>query len=94
LLIATSQEKLTDVFSSIVVLISILATFYRIPYIEGLFTILFSLLVLKSGIFLIKDSTFALMDVSPGKEIEEKVRKIISSIAGVEEFKDLKLRKA
>jgi cation diffusion facilitator family transporter len=94
LLIATSQEKLTDVFSSIVVLISILATFYRIPYIEGLFTILLSLLVLKSGIFIIKDSIFALMDVSPGKEIEEKVRKIISSIAGVEEFKDLKLRKA
>ena len=91
LLIAISKDKLIDVFSSIIVLISILATFYRIPYIEGLFTILLSALSLKSGIFIIKDSIFALMNISPGKEVEEKVKK--TSVVRVEEFKDLKLRR-
>ena len=94
LLIANSREKLMDVFSSIIVLIGILTTLYRIPYVEGLLTSVFSLVILKSGIFIVKDSIFALMDVSPGKDIEKRIRKIISSIVGVEEFKDLKLRRS
>jgi divalent metal cation (Fe/Co/Zn/Cd) transporter len=34
------------------------------------------------------------MDVSPSKEIEEKATTIIDSIAGVEAFENLKLRKS
>jgi cation diffusion facilitator family transporter len=94
LLIANSQERAMHMFSSIIVFVAILATFYRIPYVEGLVTIGFSLLIFKAGIFIVKDSIFALMDVSPSKDVEEKVRKIISSIAGVEDFKNLRLRKS
>jgi len=94
LLIAISQDKGIDVFSSTIVFVAILLTFYRIPYVEGIITMGFSLLVLKTGIFIAKDSIFALMDVSPGKDIEDEVKKIINSIAGVEDFKDLRLRKS
>jgi len=93
-LIANAQERLSDVASSLLVFVGIFLTFYSIPYVEGIITILISILVLKIGIFTAKDSLFALLDVSPGKEIEEKVRKLIDSIAGVEEFKDLKLRRS
>lgn len=93
-LIANAQERLSDVVSSLLVFVGIFLTFYSIPYVEGIITILISILVLKIGIFTAKDSLFALLDVSPGKEIEEKVRKVIASIAGVEEFKDLKLRRS
>ena len=94
LLIANSQEKATDVFSSIIIFVAILSTFYRIPYVEGIITMGFSLLIFKAGIFIVKDSIFALMDVSPSKNIEDKVKKIINSIAGVEDFKNLRLRKS
>ncbi|MHA1742740.1 MAG: cation diffusion facilitator family transporter, partial [Candidatus Heimdallarchaeota archaeon] len=88
-LIATSQERMTDVLSSAIVFVAILLTFYKIPYVEGVLTIFISLLVLKIGLFTAKDSIFALMDISPSKEIEKIVEETISSIAGVEGFNNL-----
>jgi len=93
-LIANAQERITHVFSSIIIFIAILLTFYKVPYVEGIITIFFSLVVFKIGILSSKDSILALMDVSPSKEIEDKVKEIINSISGVEEFEDLKLRRA
>jgi len=51
LLIANSQERAAHVFSSIVIFAAILLTFYRIPYVEGIITIGFSLLILKGWNF-------------------------------------------
>jgi len=93
-LIANSQERATHVLASAVIFVAILLTFYKVPYVEGIITIFFSLVVLKVGIFSAKDSVFALMDVNPSEEIENKVKKIIGSIAGVEGFENLKLRRS
>jgi len=93
-LIANSQERATHVLASAIIFIAILLTFYKVPYVEAIITMFFSLLVLKVGIFTAKDSVFALMDVSPSKEIENKVKKIMGSIAGVEDFENLKLRRS
>ncbi len=93
-LIANSQERMTHVPASVIIFVSILLTFYEVPYVEGIITIFFSLVVFKIGIFTVKDSVFALMDVSPSIEIEKKVKNIINSNAGIEDFEELKLRKA
>jgi len=93
-LAANAQERLTHVFSSAVVFIAILLTLYRIPYVEGAVAMFFSLLVFRIGIFTGKDSVFALMDVSPSKEIEAKVKSVLNEIAGIESFENLKLRKS
>lgn len=93
-LIANSKESLMDVFSSILVLLAIILSYFNIRYIEGAVTILIALLILKVGIESIKDSIYALMDISPSKDIEKKVIKIIGSISGVEGFQNLKLRKS
>lgn len=93
-LVASSQERTTHVFSSAIIFVAILSTLYNVPYVEGIIIMLFSLLVLKIGIFTAKDSIFALMDVTPSKEIEKGVKKILGSIAGIEGFENLKLRKA
>jgi len=94
LLITNSKERMIDVFSSLIVFAAILASYYKIPYIEGIVTMGISLLIFKVGLFSIRDSIFALMDVSPSKEIENKIKKILKSIKGVESFENLKLRKA
>jgi len=91
-LIANSQERATHVLASAIIFVAILLTFYKVPYVEGVITIFFSLVVLKVGIFTAKDSVFALMDVNPSKEIEEQIKRIIKKIPGVESFEDLKLR--
>jgi cation diffusion facilitator family transporter len=94
LLISSSKERLTDSFKSGIVFLTIITSFYGIPYIEGIVTIIMSVLIFKIGLSLIKDSIITLMDVSPDKNIELKISKIIKKIKGVENFKELKLRKA
>jgi len=51
-------------------------------------------LILRIGLTTAKNSAFALMDVSPGKKIEQGVVKAIESVAGIEEFYDLRLRQS
>lgn len=93
-LIAMGKENKTHLFSSMAVSGGILAAFYQIPYFEGIITISISCLILRIGLVTAKNSVFALMDVSPGKKIEEKVRKAIESVPGIEDFFDLRLRKS
>lgn len=93
-LIAMGKENRTHIFSSLAVFMGILAAYYRIPYLEGLITLAISFLILKIGLAAAKDSIFALMDVSPGKEVEEQIEKAVVSVPGVEESFDLRLRRA
>ena len=93
-LIANAQERITHVFSSTVIFVAILLTFYKVSYVESIIIMFFSLVIFKIGISTAKDSIFALMDVSPSQEIENKAKEVIASISGVEGFEDLKLRRA
>jgi len=93
-LIADGKESKMHLFSSSMVLIGLFFAWFKIPYLEGIMGILISFFVFKVGIDSVKNSVFALMDVSPSKEIEEKIKKILKDISGVQGFKDLKLRKS
>jgi len=74
------------------VFVGILCTYLHIMYVEGIVGIIISLIIFKIAIENGKNSIFSLMDVSPSKEIEKKIGKIIKSADGVEKFKELKLR--
>ncbi len=93
-LIASGKEKGTDVITSLIVLVAIISSYFSIPYVEGAVTILISFFVLKEGLVSVKDTLFSLMDASPGKEVEMKIIRAISSVDGVEGFGNLKLRRA
>jgi cation diffusion facilitator family transporter len=93
-LTADGKESRMHLFSSTLVLIGLFAAFFKVMYLEGIMGILISLFIFKIGIESAKDSIFALIDVSPSKEIEEKVRKVLESISGIRGFENLKLRKA
>jgi cation diffusion facilitator family transporter len=93
-LIANAQERRVDILSSMIVFVAILLSFYRIPYVEAVVTILISLLALKVGFDVAKDSVFALMDVSPSSDIEGKITDVLKSNRGIESFENLRLRKA
>ena len=92
-LIAMGSENRTHLFSSGAVFIGTLAAYYHIPYLEGIIIIIISFLILQIGFSSTKQALFSLMDVSPGREIENKVIAIIKRTPGVEDFFDLRLRK-
>lgn len=94
LLIVNSKERMMDVLASSIVFMAILASSYQIPYFEGIITIIISLLICRVGLISIKDALFSLMDVSPSEEFDKNIKEIIKNIDGVDDFKDLKLRKS
>ncbi len=91
---AIGEENRAHVFSSLAVFVGILSAQFKIPYLEGVITIGIAILILKIGLETTRESILALMDVSPSKEVEEKAAKAIQSVPGIEEFFDLRLRKA
>jgi len=93
-LITNARDTLMDVVVSLLVVAAIVLAFYEVPYVEGLAIISISVFILKIGLESIKDSVFALMDISPDREVEGKVVRTIGSVAGVEGFADLKLRRS
>lgn len=93
-LVAMGKENRTHIFSSSVVLIGILAGYFKVPYVEGLITIAISFLIFKIGFETLKDALFSLMDVSPSLEMKKKIAMAVESIPGIEEVLDLKLRKS
>ncbi len=94
LLKTSAGERLTDCFKSFIVMITVGLNYYGVPYVEGIVSIIISLMVLEVGVSSAKDSVIALMDVSSSKEIEERVKEVVKKIKGVKDFSDLKLRKS
>lgn len=93
-LIADGKESRLHLFSSGVVLLGLLGTVFGWPYVEGIAGLVISLFVFQAGFESLRDSVFALMDVSPSKDVEKKVKEIINKISGIDGFSKLKLRKS
>jgi len=93
-LMALAKDTLADVLSSSVVFLAIVATIYQIPYVEGVVSIAIAFLILKVGLETAKDAAFSLLDVSPSKEIERRIREVSLGVEGVEGVTSLKLRKS
>ncbi len=93
-LIADGKESRMHIFSSSVVLMGLIATMAKIPYLEGIAGIVISLFIFKVGISSAKDSIFALMDVAPSKKNEQKIKTILNKISGIRGYDNLRLRKA
>ncbi|MEA3344618.1 MAG: cation diffusion facilitator family transporter [Patescibacteria group bacterium] len=93
-LIADGKESRIHLLSSSVVLIGLFSSWLKIPYLEGAAGILISLFIFQTAFIFARDSIFALMDVSPNKEVDKKIRKILEKISEIRGFENLKLRKA
>jgi len=92
-LVAMGEENRMHIFSSTAIFVGTLAAFLKIPYVEGIVTIGIAFLILKIGFKALKNSTFALMDVSPGEATRKRVIATAEKISGVEEIFDLRLRR-
>ena len=93
-LIADAIHSYVDVFSSLIVVVSVLGSMLGISGLDSLGVIVISLLIFKMGIENARDAVLILMDAWLDEEASERIRKNICEIPGVIELKDLKLRKS
>ncbi len=93
-LIATGREMKLDAFSSIVVFMGIILSYFKIPYINGIIGFFIGFLILKIGYDCAKSSILSLMDASPDIELEEILIKDILDIPGVKTVETLRLRQS
>ncbi len=93
-LVADGKESRLHVLSSSVVVVGLVSSWLKFPYLEGIAGIIISLFIFQAGFESAKDSVLALLDVSPDKEVEERIKKILRGISGLRGFDNLKLRKS
>jgi cation diffusion facilitator family transporter len=93
-LIADAAHSYVDVFSSMVVVVSVIGSMFGISGLDSLGVIVISLLIFKMGIENAKDAVLILMDAWLDEEASERIKKNICEIPGVISLEDLKLRKS
>ncbi len=94
-LIASANEKKMDIFTGVAVMISIIANYQSIPYIEGIVSGLISILILKMGFSSSKESLFFLLDYWDDPVLMKKISKILhKNKEMILSVKKLKLRRA
>jgi cation diffusion facilitator family transporter len=94
-LIDTGKEKKMDLLMQVAVLIGVGASYYRIPYLEGIIGIVISGMTLKVGLETAKESLFFLLDYFNDPDMLDKVKKIIRAKSHiVKSIKDIRMRRS
>lgn len=94
-LINSGKEKRSDLIAQIAVIAGIAASYFKIPYLEGIIGMILSVLILKVGIQSGKESLFFLLDYFDDQELVEKVKKIIITKSRiVRSVKNIRMRRA
>lgn len=75
-LLSDGVHDRVDVYASIAVLVGIILMPYWI-YVDSVLALLIGLYIIKESFELGKEATDSLLDVSAGKEIEDKIRKVV-----------------
>ncbi|MDD3861910.1 MAG: cation diffusion facilitator family transporter [Candidatus Gracilibacteria bacterium] len=76
-LLANAKNKRMAFFAGCGVLISIIANYKGVPYVEGTISMIISLIVLKEGLFSTKESLFFLLDYWNDPVLSRKIRKAL-----------------
>jgi len=75
-LLSDGVHSRVDVYTSIAVLIGLILTNYWI-YADSLLALLIGLYIIKKSFSLGKEATDSLLDVSAGKEVEDKIKQLV-----------------
>ncbi|MBT4917461.1 cation transporter [Candidatus Peregrinibacteria bacterium] len=94
-LIANAKDKKMDFYSGFVILVSIIANYKSIPYIEGVVSMIIAVLILRTGIMSTKESLFFLLDYWDDPILVKRIRKVFAKEHGVvSKVIEIKLRRA
>ncbi len=91
ILIADAWHHRSDVFASIGVGISIIASTYGFPRLDPIFGIVVSMIIICVGVNLVRTASHLLIGLAPDKEIVDKVKNIGKSILGIKGIHDVSI---
>lgn len=87
--IALAQDHRNDIFASLAAAIGIFFGRMGYPFVDPLAGALVSLIILYTGIEILRSATNDLMDTVPGKSLAEQVEKILTLHDGVKEIEEV-----
>lgn len=93
-LIATADDTMMDSVTSLLVFISIILLRFRVPYIEGVLTMLISVVLIRVGIKNGRIAVYSLMDATMQPEVIAKIKTVANSVSGVKGIGAVTVRQA
>ncbi|OGT43393.1 MAG: cation diffusion facilitator family transporter [Gammaproteobacteria bacterium RIFCSPHIGHO2_12_FULL_40_19] len=92
LLISNAWHKRSDVYISIIVLISVIGSIIGWPWLDAVGAIIIAILIIKMAIAMVWQSVQELIDHGVDEKTLAKIKKTINSVAGVRSIHQLRTR--
>lgn len=89
-IIALAQDHRNDIFSATAVVVGILLSRMGCHWVDPAAGTLVALVILRTGLSILTESTDDLMDTVPGEALHQKINDIIGNIPGVQGIDNLK----
>jgi cation diffusion facilitator family transporter len=88
-ILALAQDHRNDIFASSAAAIGIFFGRQGYPWIDPLAGAIVALIILHTGVDILRSATADLMDTLPGRELAEEIQAALSDVAGVEEIEEV-----
>ena len=88
--IALAQDHRNDIFAASAVVIGIAMSQFGYHWVDPLAGAIVAVLILKTGLGILRDSTDDLMDTLPGQALNDQIRDLASQVPGVEGIDSVK----
>jgi len=86
---ALAYDHRNDIFSASAASVGIFLGQRGLPWVDPLAGALVALLILRTGIFILRESSVQLMDAVPSRELAKQIRSLLAGINGVKQLEEL-----
>ncbi len=86
---AMAYDHRNDLMSAIAASIGIFLGQRGLPWVDPLAGAIVALLILRTGIYILRESSVELMDAVPSKELADQISDILRNVAGVEQLHEV-----
>ncbi|MEN6321118.1 MAG: cation diffusion facilitator family transporter [Syntrophaceae bacterium] len=93
-LLVNATESFLDIGTSLAVIIGILLTYAKVPYVEGSVIILIALLIIKLGTKNVWSSVLVLMDASLDPVLQKEMEEMVHKVKGVKDVYAIRIRQS
>jgi len=86
---ALAYDHRNDILSASAASVGIFLGQRGLPWVDPLAGALVALLILRTGIFILRESSVQLMDAVPSRKLAEQIRAVLSELKGVKQLEEL-----
>ncbi|MEI7844429.1 MAG: cation diffusion facilitator family transporter [Chloroflexota bacterium] len=86
---AMAYDHRNDLFSALAASVGIFLGQRGLPWVDPLAGAIVAMLILRTGIYILRESSVELMDTVPGKELAEQISEILNKTPGVEQLQEV-----